>query len=155
MTDNFKKSVTNLTTSQVLLCFATLSHSSWSEPYHIVNNTVDISSGITTYKAYGFNFTPPKPTTSGVYEAEIAIDNTDRFFAGLIGGLNTPVSLEVYYALASSPNQIEYGPFFLEMTNIKVSNKITATLQKETVLNNQLTGFAMDTKTFPALKFVQ
>jgi hypothetical protein len=149
-TNTYKKAVTDVSTAEVLLCFVTLSHPNWSEPIKIVNNNVAINDFI----PYGFSFKAPKPATTGEYTGEIEIDNTDRYITKFIRDETTSISVEVYYALASTPTQIEFGPFFLQMKEAQISGTITAKLSKETVLDNQLTGFLMDVKTFPGLKFV-
>jgi hypothetical protein len=152
MTNDFRKAITDLTTSEVILLLLKIEHDTWTEPFYLVNNLTAITSNGQLYEPYGFNFSAPSSASSGQAVASVTIDDVDRRFTAAMRQIITNAQVTVSLIRASDPNTLELDPWVFELDVVSVQgSNITADLRKETILNNNLTGHVINADTFPGL----
>jgi hypothetical protein len=153
-TNTFKKATTDLVTNKVILTIITLSHPdpAWGEDINMVNNTTPITSNSVLYTPYGFSFIPPSTSKTGDPVARIEIEDVDKILNAHFRSVNSEVDIVISTILANDPDQIELGPHNFSIISVNTSGALlTLSLQQQTVLRNNLTGFNMDVSYFPGL----
>jgi hypothetical protein len=150
--NTFKKAATDLVTNKVILTIVTLSHPDWAEDINMVDNTTPITSNSILYTPYGFNFIPPSTSRAGDPVARLEVEDIDKVLNANFRSVNSEVDIVISTILANDPDQIELGPHTFSIISVNTSGSLlTLSLQKQTVLRNNLTGFNMDVSYFPGL----
>lgn len=103
-------------TSEVFLVFATFTHESLDEPIRVVNNNEPIVRSDGTYWPWPFDIEWPENADDSNYTATLTMDNIDTIITRKLDALQgEPPLCTMFEALASSPNNIEFGPIELEL----------------------------------------
>ena len=154
-TDQFKQDLTAVSTNETFLLLLDIYHPTWGQtppaPYtfHIVNDILGHDVSGITYEPYAFKFTAPQNNTSGA-TASLELDDVDRRFTMALRGIISRPTCTISLVKASDMTVVEGDAFVFLMHNMKVTKAtVTFDLVKETILNNALSGYSIDSIDFP------
>lgn len=131
-------------TSKVWLHLLSLSHSTWANPYRLVDDLADITSRGNVYTAYGFQLSIPPEVADELPRVELIVDNTAQLLIAAIEALQTPPTVTLELVLADTPDTVERGPwtFSVRQMAYDVSS-----------IRTELTYEPLSAEPFPALRF--
>jgi len=122
-----------------------ISHPTWSTPFYMVDNTVDVVSNGKTYIAWPFDFINGDDDGERLPEVSITIDNVDRRLIEIIRATIDPPSMAIKMVLASDPDQVEFYMQGLTLRDVEYDAfKITWKLFAESLADQR---FPADTIT--------
>lgn len=150
ITDTFKEQLTPPSTAEVFLFLLDIDHPSFATPYHIVNDIVGHTVGGVVYEPYGFNFNLPSSANGAT--ASIELDDIDRRFTASFRSIASPATMTI--SLVSDRDmtivEMDDGPLVYKLVNVKISGTtVTGDLKKDTILDNKLSGFYINSEDFP------
>lgn len=147
MTEEFKKQLTPPSTAEVFLLLLTIEHDDWEEPYHIINDIVGHTVDGVFYEPYAFQFVPS--ATESV-DASLELDDIDRRFTASLRPILSPPTVTISLVSDRDMEIIEEGPWEYNLTKIVISGTtVTADLEQDTILDNNLTGHIISSTDFP------
>ena len=125
-------------TDEVFLVCMRISHSSFSTPIRIVNNTEDVTRTDGIYQPFPFTLVLPSDTEDDVPSVTVQFDNIDNMITDAIRTINGRPNVSFDVILASSPNVVEAGPYNFVIINSQYNSKtVSCTLGFEEDILNQ------------------
>jgi hypothetical protein len=129
-------------TDEAFLSLLVLRHPTLEEPLRFVNNVEDVFSTADgdaeaqRYMGCPFQLRLPQERDDQLPAVQISIDNVHPAIVEAIRGLRTPPQLTVYVVLASTPNDVEAGPFAFTLKNVDYdAQQVMGTLAFGDMLN--------------------
>lgn len=120
--------------------------------YKFVNNPVDVGA----YNASNFKFVIPNKSNDYDLTTQLVIDNIDRVITSKIRSvLGETIPVKLWYAFSDTPTTYEVGAYNMRLSDANITAQtITLSAYTPNILQNQLTGFTMNTEDFPGLGYV-
>ena len=131
-------------TDEVFLMCITISHSSFADPYRLVNDLTPLARMSGSFEPFAFQLALPGENDDQPPQVQMTIDNVDRKILQAIrtlpAGERVAVALEV--VLEASPDTVEVGPVDLKILAVNYDlATITATLGlDDDILNTAFPG---------------
>jgi len=156
LSDRLKEAIAQGFLDEPILAFAEINHPSFPEPLRFVANHVDVDVGDVTYVGRGMRLALPEQRPNELPEVAVALDNISREAGKLlrsVGTQNTPQpTVIVWWALASTPDQAEEGPFTFRVRKRGLSaDAITLTLGDRELLSRGFPRKRFILSNFPGL----
>ena len=146
------RSLNASSTDAVWLAMVKLAHRSWSEKVRLVANTQEITHMGEVYNPFPFTISLPDEEQESNSVIQWAAANASQELLVLFKQVVGPISGEVFWVLAETPDHIEIGPFNLELRAFEYdASTISGTLVVEPVLDAVFGVRTMDTKNAPGL----
>lgn len=87
-------------------------------------------------------------------EVTLQLDNVDRSIITAVADLDAPLSIKLLVVLASSPDVVEAGPFFLTLREFTADAQVLeGALRFEDLLNEPYPGDTITPATFPGVPY--
>jgi len=138
--------------SDPFLMLLTLNHSSFPEPFRLVNNTVDVVSRGDIFTAYPFDFVLPVDDGETIRQVSLTMDNISLELITEIRKITSPMSVKLEMVVASVPDSVQIELDNLELRNIQYDkNKIKGTVLMDDFLSTSLDAEKYAPSTFPGL----
>ena len=139
-------------TGEVILPLVKMSQENWDDPVFIVPNTEPVTHDGDEYLPLAFEIALPSEEEEGVPVFNWRADNTDRRMVQAIRSVTGLVQVRIAWVLASSPNQIEAGPYEVEMQAAEYdASEIRGTMSVDPILDMPFGYMTMSPKNAPAL----
>lgn len=139
-------------TDQVFLWLLEIDHDTLVEPLRFVNSREDIVSNGNNHIAFPFEVTLPSEDGETISDVQLAISNVDRTIIETIRTITTEATITLSVILASSPDDMEAGPFTLALREVNYNAMtITGSLRWENLLNLSYPGYTFTPSGFPGL----
>lgn len=123
-------------TDEAFLVCLTIEHEDLAAPIRLVNDTVDLTRSAGEFIAWPFEVALPDDVEAQLPRVQLVIDNVDRAIVAAIRPLQGRVTLTLEVVLASSPNEVEAGPYALTLKDVSYDRlTVSGTLGYEDVLN--------------------
>ncbi len=123
---------------EVFLVMLEISHSSWTTPFYMVDNTVDVISEGKTYIAWPFDLILGDDDGQRLPEVKLIIDNVDRKLVEIIRTTVDPPQMAVKLVLASQPDVVEVYISGLTLRDVDFNAlQITWTLYAESLADQR------------------
>lgn len=106
-------------TDEVFLMLLEINHSSLSTPIRVVNNWENVTSNGNVYVAFPFKLDLPDDVVENMPRPTLEIDNVDRTIVDAIRAMDSAATVTISVVLASSPNDIEAGPFLMTLREVE------------------------------------
>lgn len=149
MTNNFKNQLTPPSTAEVFLFLLKIEHEQWENPFYIVNDNIGHTVDGIVYEPYAFEFVLQK--NNNVSGTTIVLDDIDRRFTAALNSVLTPPTATIKL-VSNRDMTVSEGNFVFKLNKISISGtNVTATIAKESVLENKLTGHYISSTNFPGL----
>lgn len=130
-----------------------ISHSSFSGPAYLVNDTRDWVSNGVTYVGWPFRFTYPQDKTKESPRSTLEVDNVGRDLTAELENLpaNAVLMATVRLVARSDPDTVEWS-WTVPMTNVSVNVAlISATLGVDFLMRQQACRLRHDPNTSPGI----
>lgn len=108
-------------TDEVFIECLVITHSDLAAPIRVCKNTEIVTSGGYDYLPFKFEVTLPIDASDRLGELTLTISNVDRRISQAARMINSAAMASFFVVLASSPDDIEYGPVTMALRNIKVN----------------------------------
>jgi hypothetical protein len=139
-------------TDQVFLLLLTISHAGLAAPIRVAHNSQDVVSRGETFLAFPFQITLPADRDDQLSKVQLTIDNIDRQLVQAVRTLDSPPSVALEVVLASSPDDLEAGPFGFTLLDAGYDAlTVTGALGYEDVLNEPYPGGTFTPNLFPGM----
>lgn len=148
-------------TDEVVVCLLTVTHDDLSEPIYLSSDaTVRLSDDPLVYGTMSrgyeflylpFEFTLPDDKSDSPPRVQLAIDNTDRELVAQLRSFSTPASVKVELVLASDLDTVEVQLPALQLSDVTLSETISATLVADGLINEPHPGRQFTPGSFPGL----
>jgi hypothetical protein len=144
-------------TPEDLRPFLEISHASFSAPILATCNAAgqDVSAGGKTYVYYPFEVTLPGEYADKLASVTLRIDNVSDEIVVNIRGMkfrDGPATVSLFAALASTPDQVEYGPVELKLRKTSVDQLVVAgELRDDDLLNERYPAHSFTPNLFPGM----
>mgnify|MGYP002783914438 CR=1 FL=1 len=140
-------------TGEAFIVLLTLSHPTLSNPIRVCSDGQAITSNGNEYVAFPFRIAMPAENEGSPPTTDLEIDNVDRSIVKAIReATGEPVKVSMSVVMASSPNQVEAGPFEFTLRNVDFdASVVRGQLQYEDILNEPFPGDTMTPSRFPGL----
>lgn len=138
-------------TDEVFLIILDIDHPALADPIRVVNNSENIVSNGNTYVAFPFEIRLPDEAEDQP-RVTLTIDNVDRVIVDTIRSLTTAPTVSISVILASSPNDIEVGPFVMTLREVTYDvMTVQGELTFDDVLNEPFPGDSFIPAHYPGL----
>lgn len=139
-------------TDQVFLWLLEIDHEDLAEPLRFVNSTQDIVSNSNNYIAFPFEITLPSEDGETISDIQLTISNVDRIITETIRNMASVATITASVILASSPDDVEAGPFTMSMKEVTYNAlSVTGSLRWENTLDLSYPGYTFTPSGFPGL----
>lgn len=139
-------------TSEVWLPLVVLTHDDWDEPIRIVRNLEPIVHQSETFLPFPFDVSLPDEDAESTSVIQWVAANASSELLELFRQVSGPISGSVFWIIASSPDDIEIGPFNLELRAFEYNaTEIKGSLMVEPVLDAVFGHTAMNGSNAPGL----
>jgi len=139
-------------TAEVWLPMVVLTHDDWPDPIRLVSNTEAITHQGAVYAPFPFDMTLPDENAEQTSVVEWVAANASNELLEQFRRVNGPINGAVFWIMASTPDQIEVGPFELQLRGFEYDSKqIKGSLVVEPVLDAVFGHRAMDGAHAPGL----
>lgn len=139
-------------TDEAFLPLLTVEHEDLDQPYHFVDNPVNVVSRGRTYLGFPFQVDLPPQDPDRPPRVRLTIDNVDRRIVQALRAIDTPPTITLEIVLASDPDTVEAGPFVMTLANADYDAvQIEGDLAHQDVLNEPFPGDTFNPAAFPGL----
>jgi hypothetical protein len=147
-----KKAVFDQQTEEVFLILLEIDHDNLATPLRVVNNYENITSNGDLYYGFPFSVSLPSEMEDELPAVKLTIDNVDRQIVEAVRSITSPATVSLSLILASSPNNIERGPYVLKMRNVQYdAMSVSADLMVDDIYNEPYPGITYSPTNFPGL----
>ena len=139
-------------TQEVVLPLVVLDHATWDAPFRIVPNFEPITHNGLEFLPWAFEVTLPDDTEDGQPILKWVADNVSLELIGPLRSARNHIDVWVAYVLASQPDQIELGPYNLELSSVTYdAQRMSGSLTVEPILSKPLSHKRFTPSRFPGL----
>jgi hypothetical protein len=142
-------------TSSIFPLLIEISHPSLTEPFRLVNNTVDLTYNGNVYTAYPFRIDPPDESREEIGNASITIDNIEGQILVALRSYSEAFTVKLIAMFWNDDSGTlfeEIAQWEFQLTNITYNSKtITGQLLYEDRLMNKLPKLTFDPQSFPGV----
>lgn len=124
-------------TSEVMLAFLKIEHADLPEPLRLVLNAEPITRADGVYVPWHFDAPFPDEAENEIPRTVVTVDNTDLEINDAIRSLAGTPKVTLFAALASSPDDIEVGPWVFDLKNVQADMQ---TIQGELGMEDDIFG---------------
>jgi len=137
-------------TDKILLTLIEITHPDLAAPLRLVNNTEAIVSDGETYYPYWFSVMFPEEDNGRIKEVRLVMDNTDRQLVIALRSITSPATINVRFALASSPDVVEVELAAMSLRNVSYDvHTVSGELVYEERVNFQIPALTINPVDFP------
>lgn len=146
---------------EVVVCLLTVNHPDLDAPIRLSSDpTTRISDDPLIYATYSrseeflylpFEFTLPDDKSDSPPRVQLALDNTERSLVGVLRSFSTPASITVELVLASDPDAVEVELPSLQLSDVTIEDRISATLVADPLINEPHPAGQFTPGSFPGL----
>lgn len=124
-------------TSEVMLAFLKIEHADLPDDIRLVMNTEPITRADGVYVPWHFDAPFPDEAENETPRTTITVDNVDMEINDAIRSLAGEPTVTLFGALASSPDEIEAGPWVFQLKNVVADEQ---TIQGELGVEDDIFG---------------
>lgn len=152
LSDALKAQLFAQNSNDPFLSLLTLTHESFAEDIHLVNNTVEIISNGITFHPFPMKITLPTDDGESLREVVIELDNVSQELIDELRSITGFIDVNLQMVLASNPDFVEVEISELKIRNINYNvSTIQANLFMDDFLNTELTSERYNPTNFPGI----